>query len=223
MASETLTFTSGGEPIRIEAVRAPQPGFRPAVVLLHGADGLTRGDHYRLAAQLVASAGYHTFLLHYLDRTRELRADYRKIKQHLPHWVRTVRDALDFVLQQPGVQAECLGIIGTSLGAGIAFAAASDDDRIKAIVDYFGFLPETVKASAARLPPTLILHGALDAIVPVQNANAIEALLQRLNVPHELHIYPDQAHSFRGDAALDAAHRTATFLQRYLPASAGSS
>lgn len=216
MASETLTFASGGEPIRIEAMPAPQLGLRPAVLLLHGADGLSGGEHYRLAAQLVASAGYHTFLLHYLDRTGELRADYRKIKQNLPCWVGTVRDALDFMLQRPGVQAECLGVIGTSLGAGIAFAAAADDERIKAIVDYFGFLPEAVKANAVRLPPTLILHGALDVIVPVQNAHAIEALLQRLHVPHETHIYPDQAHSFRGAAAMDAAQRTAAFLQRHL-------
>lgn len=216
MAFATSTFRSGGQRIRLEITRAVQPGPRPAVLLLHGADGLARGDHYRLGAGLLAGAGYHTFLLHYLDRTGEVRAVYDNIKQNLPVWADTVRAGLERILAERDVEPERLGIVGTSLGAALAFMVAAVDQRVKAIVDCFGFMPEPVRMAAVRLPPTLVLHGALDAIVPVQNARAIVALLERLQTPHEVHIYPDQAHSFRGGAEIDALRRAAAFLQRHL-------
>lgn len=109
-----------------------------------------------------------------------------------------------------------LGIVGTSLGGALAVTVAADDRRVKAVVNYFGFLPEAVRENARRLPPMLVLHGARDVIVPVANAYALEALLIRLGAPHEVHVYADQAHGFHGAAQLDAAQRTAAFLNRHL-------
>lgn len=214
VTSEPLSFTSAGRTIGVEHFAG---GTGPAVVLLHGADGLNGGQHYRLAAQVVASAGYHAFLLHYLDRTGESRAAYSTIGANFPAWMQTIRDALGFVASRPDVDPERLGLIGTSLGGALALAVAADEPRVKALVSYFGFLPETLKSAAVtRFPRALILHGARDAIVPVSNARAIASFLERQNVRHELHVYPDQAHGFTGLAQLDAAQRTATFLARYL-------
>jgi carboxymethylenebutenolidase len=213
---DALTFASGGHTIAVERFGAAGGRRRPAVLLLHGADGMTNADRYRLGAQVVAAAGYHVFLVHYLDRTVERRAYFSTIGRGFPLWAEAVRDAVDFVARQPGVDATRLGMLGTSLGGALAVTVAAEDSRIKAVVNYFGFLPEPVRENATRLPPMLVLHGARDAIVPVANAHAHAALLNRLGVPHEVHVYPDQAHGFHGAAQLDAAQRTATFLGRYL-------
>ena len=214
--SEALSFTSHGRPISIEHFKAPHPAPQPAVLLLHGADGVKAGRHYHLAAQVVAAAGYHAFLLHYLDRTGERRASYSEIGLNLPAWAETVSDALTFVQDHSAVDPKRLALIGTSLGAGLAFRVAAQDGRVRALVSYFGFLPDSVRDMAKRLPPSLVLHGARDSIVPVSNAHAIRKLLEKLNVEHEVHVYPDQGHSFQGLAQLDAADRTATFLHRHL-------
>jgi carboxymethylenebutenolidase len=217
MAGEDLSFTSGGTRIAVERFDAAGGGRRPAILLLHGADGFTRGDgRYRLGAQVLAAAGYHVFLPHYLERTGQARAAHSTIGRNFPLWRETIGDGLDFVARQPGVDAHRIGIVGTSLGGALGVTLAAADRRVRALVNYFGFLPETLPEKASRLPPTLALHGARDAIVPVANAHALEALLQRLRVPHEVHVYPDQAHGFHGAAQFDAAQRTAAFLNRHL-------
>ena len=213
---QALSFTSGGRNITVEQFSAPRAGAQPAVLLLHGADGLKAGRHYHLAAQVVAAAGYHAFLLHYLDRTGERRASYSEIGRHFPAWIDTVADALSFVQQQNGVDPKRLALIGTSLGGGLALSVGARDLRVRALVTYFGFLPDSLGNSAKRLPPTLVLHGARDTIVPVSNAHAIRVLLERLQEAHEVHVYPDQGHSFQGLAQLDAANRTAAFLRGHL-------
>jgi dienelactone hydrolase len=169
-----------------------------------------------LAAQVVATAGYHAFLLHYLDRTGERRASYSEIGLNFPAWAQTVADALTFVQHRSGIDPDRLALIGTSLGGGLALAVAAQDLRVRALVTYFGFLPDVVRDTAKRLPPSLVLHGARDSIVSVSNAHAIQKLLERLDVEHELHVYSDQGHSFRGLAQLDAANRTAAFLRKHV-------
>lgn len=215
--SGVLSFTSGGRPIRIERFNAATGGRRPAVLLLHGADGLTRnGERYRTGARILASAGYHVFLPHYLDRTEQARANYATIGGNFSAWAETVFDAVSFVAGEPGVDARRIGLLGTSLGGALGLTVAAQDGRVRAFANYFGFLPEGIAAGAQRLPPTLVLHGERDFIVPVSNAYAIADLLRRLGVPHDVHVYPDQGHGFTGAAQIDAAQRTAAFFGRHL-------
>jgi carboxymethylenebutenolidase len=90
------------------------------------------------------------------------------------------------------------------------------EPRIRAIVDYFGPLPEELARERPRLPPTLILHGSADAIVPVSHARALERLLQEQGTAHQIRIYEGQGHGLTGPAQLDAAARVARFLGQHL-------
>jgi dienelactone hydrolase len=186
------------------------------VLMLHGADGLHGHGQYREAARHIAGAGYQVHLVHYLDRTGERRAAFGTLFQNFQPWINTVNDALAWVSGHATVDPNRIGIVGISLGAALGLAVASADRRIKALVNYFGPLPHGVIAQDARLPPTLVLHGGMDPIVPVANAYAIEALLRQQAVPHEIKIYPEQAHGFRGEAQKDATQRALAFLQRHL-------
>jgi dienelactone hydrolase len=211
-AQVRLTFESGGVPIAVERYQAGSGGRRPAVVLLHGSDG--PGPRYRAAARLLAAAGYHAFLVHYLDRTRQSRASFSTIARNLPAWTATAREAVGFVARQPGV-AGPIGVLGVSLGGGLAVAAAQAEPRVRAVVNYFGFVPSAFDPGG-RLPPVLVLHGARDRIVPVQNAMAFKALLEARGIPHEVQIYADQGHGFTGAAAGDASRRITAFFRRHL-------
>lgn len=205
-------FASGGVGITVERFAPGAPGNRPAVILLHGADG--PGSRYRAAAREVAAGGYNVFLVHYLNRTGQSRASYSTIHQNLPVWTSTVRDAIGYVQRQPGVDARRIGILGVSLGGGLALATAQQDGRVRAVVDYFGFVPRGF--GSGRLPPTLVLHGASDPIVPVSNAYDLQGILRARGVPHEVQIYPGQGHGFTGAAEADASARINAFFGRYL-------
>ncbi len=213
------TFRSGGKAIAVETFQPAGPSPRPTLLMLHGADGLSYNTQYREGARGVAAAGYQVHLVHYLDRTGERRASFSTLFQNFTPWMDTVQDALDFAAGHPGADADRLGIIGISLGAALGLAVSSLDRRIKALVDYFGPLPQGAIATTSRLPPTLVLHGASDPIVPVANAYTVEALLRQQNVPHEVKVYPGQGHGFRGAAEEDATQRVLAFLKRHLAGS----
>jgi carboxymethylenebutenolidase len=210
------SFKSGGKTIAVETFQASGPSPRPAVLMLHGADGLASNTQYRQGARGVASAGYQVHLVHYLDRTGERRASFSTLFQNFMPWLNTVQDALAFASSHPHADPNRVGIIGISLGAALGLAVSSMDRRVRALVNYFGPLPQGAIASTSRLPPTLVLHGSADPIVPVANAYAVEALLRQQNVPHEVKIYPGQGHGFRGAAEDDATQRALSFLERHL-------
>jgi dienelactone hydrolase len=214
------SFTSGGVPISVEwfagGHRKAEPG--PALLLLHGADGLTFGDGYRAAAHMLAASGYHVGFVHYLDRTGEHRVSYSTLRQGFSLWAETVRDGLSWLAEQADVDAGRLGIVGISLGAALGMEVAADDRRVRALVDYFGPVPEGLVARRPTLPPTLILHGAQDPIVPVRNARELEALLEATGTPHEIQVYQGQGHGFIGMAQFDSASRVSGFLDRHLKA-----
>ena len=210
------TFRSGGVQVTTEWFQPAAAGAKsPAVLLLHGADGMARGETYRFGARALSAAGFHVVLVRYFERTGDTRANWASLRQDAPLWLETVRDAVTYVSGKPDVDRDRIAVVGFSLGASLALAAAGEDARIKAVVDVFGPMP-TGADKAARTPPVLILHGARDRIVPVEHAHKIEALLKSREVPHEIKIYPDQGHGFHGTAQIDAAGRILAFLQRHL-------
>ncbi|EYF01651.1 dienelactone hydrolase family protein [Chondromyces apiculatus] len=216
----TETFTSGGKPITVEWLSAPGAAPRPAVIVLHGAEGLVLADVYRSAARTLAQAGFQAFFVHYFDRTGSARASYGSLLQSFPLWQETLRDALTWVGMHAGVAPGPIGVVGVSLGAILGLVTAKDEPRIGALVDYFGPLPDGVLDDARALPPTLVLHGDADRLVPLASTRKLEALLKRLGTPHEVVIYPGEGHGFFGDAQRDAQRRTAVFLGRHLAAGA---
>ena len=218
MALQRQSFTSGGRSIAVEVFGREPAGRHPAILMLHGADGLSSNTQYRAGARAIAAAGYRVFLVHYLDRTGERRASFGTVFQNFLPWMETVRDAVAWVAARPDVNPDRIGLVGVSLGAALGLAVDGSERRIKVLIDYFGPLPQGVIASGARLPPTLILHGGSDPAVPVANAYAIENLLQEQGVAHDIKVYPGQGHGFYGAAQEDATARVLAFLRRHLPA-----
>jgi carboxymethylenebutenolidase len=213
----TETFVSGGVPVTVEWFNATPVGKAqsPTVLLLHGADGMTRAETYRFGARALAAAGFHVVLVRYFERTGDVRANWASLREDAALWLETVRDAITHVSAKPDVDRGRIGIVGFSLGASLALATAGEDSRIKAVVDVFGPMPAGAEKTA-RTPPVLILHGARDRVVPVENAHRLEALLKARGVAHEVKIYPDQGHGFQGTAQIDAAGRILAFLNAHL-------
>jgi dienelactone hydrolase len=208
------TFTSNGKPIRIDHYPPNHAGSSPAMILIHGSGGPLHGlDPF---ASQAAMFGLHVFVLHYFERTGHNWVAPSQIESHFLAWLDTVKDAVSFVVSQPGVDAERIGLLGFSLGAFLSLALATQDSRIAAVAELFGGLPEPFTKNAGNLPPVLILHGAQDSTVPIDRAYELERILQQHKISYQIKIYPDQGHVFRGLAQLDAMGRVTQFFGNYL-------
>jgi dienelactone hydrolase len=219
-----VTFLSGGKPIRLDVIEPPQPTATvtrfPAILLLHGAGG-NIGFWLDRIAPFVARLGIAVYAVHYFHRTGTVRADAATLRDghHVPLWLETVRDALATIAQRPTVDPTRIALVGISLGAYLSLALATLPHRpnIRAIVELSGGLARPYAANAtSAFPPTLILHGDHDSIVPVSEAHALDATLTHLKVLHQLHILANEGHWFSPQAQFRILTSVAAFLVQHL-------
>ncbi len=218
ISQSELTFQSGGKPIRLDAYLHGSPNSPlPAVIALHGAGGNVSGmERY---ASALAAQGFAVYVLHYFDRTGTESADKPTILRNFPLWMKTLWDAISLVETQPQVDRERIALLGFSLGAYLSLANSAIDPRVKAVVEFFGGMPKEMHLFMRRLCPVLILHGEADQTIPVEEAYALQKLLEKKGIPYEIKIYPGAGHGFEDEIIWrDAGLRSLQFLQKYLAA-----
>ena len=137
--------------------------------------------------------------------------------RHFPAWLEAARRALDFIAARPRADARRIGVIGISLGAYLAVAAAIDDDRVRALVELSGGVPPGWEQRvSSRMAPTLIIHGERDDVVPVSEAHKLEALLRLRSVRFATEIFPGETHWFSAGAQLKLLMKCSRFLSTRL-------
>jgi dienelactone hydrolase len=219
-------FDSGGKKVRVWHYEPSKPGQYPAVLLLYGIDGLEEplNENYAKVAKMIASKDYVVLLVHYHDRTRakdqkvetmlpglrEILFNQGKKKpdpalvQHFKDWVAVVGDAYHYARTLKNVDGERLAAVGVSLGGFVGLSAAVSDPRVrfKAVISCFGGLPRELHAQAKGMPPTFIIHGTEDTIVPVKEAMDLCICLDKHKVPAKIHIDP-VGHMWLKDKGID--------------------
>jgi dipeptidyl aminopeptidase/acylaminoacyl peptidase len=212
------TFPSGETPIRIQQIEPSGPGPFPAILLLHGAGGNVVFWLEKFGPML-SRIGVACYAVHYFDRTGTDFADTDTILDghHFPLWLKTISDALAYISARPCIDPNRIALLGVSLGAFLSLATATTAKNIRAVAEISGGLVEPYAAQAtSAFPPTLILHGDTDTVVPITNATELDALLTRLSVPHQIQLLPGEGHWFSAPAQLHLLAEVAQFLHRYL-------
>jgi carboxymethylenebutenolidase len=209
-------FNSQSKQITIDYFMPKDSGHHPIVCTLHGSGGLANVGHLQFA-QLLADRGFAVFVPHYFECTGTNWADDATIWREFPVWMQTISDALDFAERQAGADAERIGVVGFSLGAYLALSLATQQKRVKAVVDFFGGMPDHFAELLNGMPPVLILHGEADSVVPVTEAHKIARMLESRKLPFEMKLYKNAGHGFRGFDMMDAGQRTYFFLKKNLP------
>ncbi|HEV1995065.1 MAG TPA: dienelactone hydrolase family protein [Candidatus Acidoferrum sp.] len=211
------SFKSEGTSISAELFQPEAAGKYPAVIVLHGEDGMAFGRYpYVHIAASVARAGNVALIVRYFDRTDTPLATYWTQAQKIAAWRKTVNDAVTYAATLADVDANRIGLVGVSLGASLALALAAQDARVHAVVEYYGEPPDDFAAHWRKMPPVLILHGEKDSILKVDAAYRLEALLKKNQLPYEIKIYPGQGHGFQGADLADALARTIAFFRQHL-------
>lgn len=216
---QKLTFRSGGRTVRVDLFAPPaqiRSGARqPAVIMLHGAHGIGGGLMIYPQAEALAARGISAYVVSYYDGLPD------KVRSKASPGLfaerdRIIGDALNYVAGRDDVDPNALGVFGLSLGGFHAIGLAARDARVQALVNVFGAVPASLSTSLEHLPPTLILHGDKDPIVPLAHSRALDRRLAALGVEHELVVYKGQGHCFRDAALEDSIARTTRFFAEHL-------
>ena len=231
----TVHFTSRNptettSPVRVSGrlYRPIGPGRFPAVVLLHGSDGV-HPYHYRWAEWFMVE-NYVALVVDSVDargRTGERVWD--------------AFGALAYLRSLPFVDAARVGAVGWSAGAGVAMLAggelfmtrAPDPGSFGAVV---AFYPPCSLSDGIKMPVLFLLGGA-DTWTPAERCIHVGQAVKKESVPAEWVVYPGATHGFdfnRGwwdgssiniggqvlrydaRATADAETRIRDFLARYL-------
>jgi len=215
----TLALQSGGKSIPVDRYRPAGSGKLPAVILVHGADGLQFEPWvkiYQGMADRIARHGCAVYIPHYFQRTDAKFGDAGTIARQFVPWMGTISDTVEFVRQQPDIQEGRIGLVGVSLGATLALSVGATNTKVQCVVEFFGGTPDWLPPLLGKMPPTLILHGTADRLVKIDEAYKLEKALQAKQRVYEIKVYPGQGHGFNGTADVDALERTNIFLERYL-------
>jgi carboxymethylenebutenolidase len=209
------SFESDGHRITVDVFARNSGGPYPAVIALHGSGGIHEGWAAD-PASLLASRGFSVFVLHYFERTDTTWADDSTIRRNFETWMKTISDTITWAGTHAGVDASRVALLGFSLGGYLSLSVAAVDERVKAVVEYFGGLPDELAEHAHRIAPTLILHGERDYTVPVSEAHKLKRMFEETGTEFEMKLYPNAGHGFGGLDLLDAGQRTVNFLERKL-------
>jgi dienelactone hydrolase len=129
-------------------VRVPSGIGRPPIVLVIPGLGMVK-EHGDFPAEVLLARGLATMTVD-LPGQGESRKNFAMDQASA---VRIITAALDHLVARTDVDAERLGVIGTSLGAAAAILTAATDRRIKALVEIAGFYYPT--AWWDRFPPEI--------------------------------------------------------------------
>jgi dienelactone hydrolase len=213
---------TGGTKVRAELCRASARGNGRAVVVLHGCGGFSTFDH-RLASEL-PRYGISTLDLDYFGLTpmpgkwgfchgREGPND------PFPTWVQVAKDAAASLRATRGIAPRRVGVVGWSLGGGVALAAAPGPRSRRPFDAVAGFSTGAfgrAGADAGRFPPTILLSGGATDAIPLSETLPLYRALRRAGVPSALYVYPHGSHGWPRRQGTLGIQRAASFLRRYL-------
>lgn len=224
------TVGKPGSNARAELFLPPGAGPFPAMVVLHGCDGV--GRHYRNWARDLASWGYVAILVDSF-RPRGV-GNVCNQGMAVPPLVQA-QDAFaaaDYLRSLPIVRADRIGVIGFSHGGWAVLkavlAGTVSRDHATPFAAAVAFYPGCEQPDSALATDTLIVIGDADDWTPVTRCMRWRDSVQADGHALAMKVYPGALHGFDApspphlyaghhvgrdpDAARDAAAETRTFL-----------
>jgi len=213
--------------VQIQTRHGVMPAYRaaptipppwPGVVVIHDFTGMSHD--LRAQANWLASEGFLAVapdLYYWGNRLSCLRTIMRDIGKRTGRTFDDIEDARRWVRADDGCTGK-VGVIGFCMGGGYALALAADRGFLASSVNYGG-CPSDAETWLPAACPIVGSYGEADrSPLGGRAGKRLEALLDKLQIPHDVKIYPGVHHGFMNDH--DPAD--ATLLLRFLAAISGT-
>ena len=177
------------------------PGPHPGVVVIHEASGLD--DHIKRITGRFADAGYAALAVDLFTGRNRAICMARYMAGMLMgsvnrYGIDDLKSALTFLAKLPEIDAQRMGAIGFCMGGGFAIAWACTDSRLKAIAPFYGVNPRPLEV-VKRLCPVAGSYPEND--FTARAGRALDQVLTREKITHDIKIYPHTRHSFFNDTS----------------------
>ena len=210
----------------------------PAIVIAFHVGGLDEFD--KTMADRLAEAGYVAVVPDLFHRFPQAVLDGPRLDRlnHLndPDIIADMNAAVDFLVANPHVDRDRIGVTGFCMGGRIAWLMAAVNPIFKATAPFYGGNIMGIWGQGQQTPfdltanincPMLFHFGSIDANPSLADRDKLAAELTRLGKPHEFHTYEGANHAFMDfnnpdryhpEAAAAAWPRTIEFFDRHLKA-----
>ena len=176
----------------------------PCVITCHGLDSYKDSEKYIEIAKRFSN----DFSVFRFDFRGCGESEGDKIKD-LSNRIEDLRTAINLIKNQPSVDANRIGLFGSSMGGYLSILIAAEEE-VKAIVTWsapYRLPMEDLKSDARDVIqdircPIMIIHGDKDEFVPVSHARE---LYDRADEPKELKIIDGADHRFMDLSLRDKA------------------
>lgn len=228
ISSETVTYKSADGANLSGYLSRPQGGKRsPAVMVIHENRGLN--EHTRDVARRFAAEGFLALAPDILSRKggTGAMASPDKAREALtaipaPEAIADLKAGLHYLDRHARAKSGQLASVGFCWGGARSFTLATESERLRAAVVFYGSAPPPEQLAQVRCP-VLGLYGETDERITSRVPEVAEAL-KKAGKPFEYKIYAGAGHAFFNDtgerynavAAKDAWQRTLAFLRANL-------
>lgn len=203
----------------------PNDGAGPPVVVLHAWWGLD-GFVENVVDQLATSGFVAVAPDLYEGRTTSNPAEAAKLRDGLDveQTMSRISAAADFVLGREESTSNQYGLVGYSIGGGLAQTMATRDERIGAAVSYYGAFSRAKPDWDNLKAPLLMIYGDMDSRISVGEATKLQVRLRKAGHEVDMVTYPadhgfadsDRVEHYDEDAASDAFNRTVEIFRQTL-------
>lgn len=225
--SGAVEYKNGGVKLSGYLSKPLKKGKYPAIIVIHENRGLN--EHTRDVARRFAEAGYVALAVDALSRSggtasfetpEKAREAFGKLD--MKDVMSDLNAGLTFLNSHKNVKKDKLASIGFCWGGARSFLLATEPNKLKAAVVFYGTAP-TAEQLAKVHCPVLGIYGETDTRI-TSKVPEVDAEMKRLKKSYEYKIYDGAAHAFFNDtgdrynaaAAKDAWEKTLAFLKKNL-------
>lgn len=195
----------------------------PGVILIHEWWGLN--DQTRKLADQFAALGYAAFAVDlYEGESTADPAVAHELMRGMPEdrAVNTLKNAVTFLKNSPGVDKNKIAVVGWCMGGGYALQLGLEEPSLSGVIMFYGRLVTDEKKLETLTPPLLGFFGGQDRGISKDSVQAFQRTLEKFNKKPEIYIYDDAGHAFanpenpgyNAKAAADSWEKTQNFLKR---------